>query len=84
MHIGKNVFAQVMAWVHPEQFRRCVARYRGDYKVLSFSCWEQFLAMSFAQITYRESLADLEVCLRSRRDRLYQLAWSQRLRQSAS
>ena len=42
-----------MAWVHPEQFRRCVARYRGDYKVLSFSCWEQFLAMSFAQITLR-------------------------------
>jgi len=75
MHVGKNVFAQVMAWVHPEQFRRCVVRYRGDYKVLSFSCWEQFLAMSFAQITYRESLADLEVCLRSRRDQLYHMGF---------
>jgi hypothetical protein len=64
-----------MAWVHPEQFRRCVVRYRGDYKVLSFSCWEQFLAMSFAQITYRESLADLEVCLRSRRDQLYHMGF---------
>ncbi len=64
-----------MAWVHPEQFRRCVVRYRGDYKVLSFSCWEQFLAMSFAQITYRESLADLEVCLRSRRDKLYHMGF---------
>jgi hypothetical protein len=75
MHVGKNVFAQVMAWVHPEQFRRCVARYRGEYKVLSFSCYEQFLAMSFAQITYRESLADLEVCLRSRRDQLYHMGF---------
>jgi len=75
MHVGKNVFAQVMAWVHPEQFRRCVVRYRGDYKVLSFTCWEQFLAMSFAQITYRESLADLEVCLRSRRDQLYHMGF---------
>ncbi len=64
-----------MAWVHPEQFRRCAVRYRGDYKVLSFSCWEQFLAMSFAQITYRESLADLEVCLRSRRDQLYHMGF---------
>lgn len=75
MHAGKNVFAQVMAWVHPEQFRRCVARYRGEYKVLSFSCYEQFLAMAFAQITYRESLADLEVCLRSRRDQLYHMGF---------
>ena len=64
-----------MAWVHPEQFRRCVARYRGEYKVLSFSCHEQFLAMAFAQITYRESLADLEVCLRSRRDQLYHMGF---------
>jgi len=75
MHAGKAVFAQVMSWVHPEQFRRCVVRYRGDYKVLSFSCWEQFLAMSFAQITYRESLADLEVCLRSRPDQLYHMGF---------
>jgi len=75
MHAGKAVFAQVMSWAHPEQFRRCVVRYRGDYKVLSFSCWEQFLAMSFAQITYRESLADLEVCLRSRPDQLYHMGF---------
>jgi hypothetical protein len=75
MHTGKTVFSQLMAWVHPEQFRRCVVRHRGDYKVLSFSCWEQFLAMSFAQVTYRESLADLEVCLRSRRDQLYHMGF---------
>ena len=64
-----------MSWVHPEQFRRCVVRYRGDYKVSKFSCWEQFLAMAFAQMTYRESLDDLEVCLRSRRDQLYHMGF---------
>lgn len=64
-----------MTWVHPEQFRRCVVRYGGDYKVLSFSCWELFLAMAFAQLTYRESLADLEVCLRSQRDQLYHMGF---------
>lgn len=64
-----------MSWVHPEQFRRCVVRYRGDYKVTKFSCWEQFLAMAFAQLTYRESLEDLEVCLRSRPDQLYHMGF---------
>ena len=64
-----------MDWIHPEQFRRCVARYRGNYKVTNFSCWEQFLAMAFAQITYRESLADVEVCLRSRPDQLYHMGF---------
>jgi hypothetical protein len=64
-----------MSWVHPEQFRRCVARYGGDYKVTRFRCWDQFLAMSFAQMTYRESLDDLEVCLRSRPDQLYHMGF---------
>ena len=75
MAAGRTVFAQVIARVHGEQFRRCVARYRGDYKVVSFSCWDQFLAMAFAQMTYRESLADLEVCLRSRREHLYHMGF---------
>jgi hypothetical protein len=70
-----KVFAQLMDWIHPEQFRRCVTRYRGNYKTRGFSCWDQFLAMSFAQITYRESLADVEVCLRSRRDQLYHMGF---------
>ena len=64
-----------MSWIHPERFRRCVQRYEGNYKVSEFSCWDQFLAMAFAQITYRESLADLEVCLRSRRDQLYHMGF---------
>jgi hypothetical protein len=75
MHTGKMVFAQLMDWIHPEQFRRCVTRYRGNYKTRYFSCWDQFLAMAFAQITYRESLADIEVCLRSHRDQLYHLGF---------
>lgn len=75
MHPGKAVFSQLMEWIHPEQFRRCVTRYRGHYKLRHFSCWDQFLAMSFAQLTFRESLADIEICLRSRRDQLYHLGF---------
>jgi Domain of unknown function (DUF4372)/Transposase DDE domain len=75
MHTGKAVFAQLMGWIHPEQFRRCVLRYAGNNKVREFPCWDQFLAMAFAQITSRESLADIEICLRSRRDQLYHLGF---------
>jgi hypothetical protein len=73
MHTGKLVFAQLTDLIHPEQFRRCVRRYNGDYKVKSFSCWNQFLCMAFGQLTFRESLRDVETCLRSRQDELYHL-----------
>lgn len=59
--------------LHPQQFQRCVARCGGDYKVRRFSCWDQFLCLAFAQLTYRESLRDIEACLRSRRRQLYPL-----------
>ncbi len=75
MNFGKAVFAQLMEWIHPEQFGRCVTRYGGNYRVHSFSCWDQFLAMAFAQITFRDSLEDIEICLRSRRDQLYHLGF---------
>ncbi len=75
MHSGKAVFSQLMEWIHPEQFRRCVTRYDGSYKVRTFSCWDQFLAMAFAQLTFRESLADIEICLRSRHEQLYHLGF---------
>ena len=75
MRSERPVFCQVMDWVHGEQFRRCVNRYQGNYRVRHFSCWDQFLAMSFAQLTYRDSLADIEVCLRSRPDQLYRLGF---------
>ncbi len=73
MYAGKLVFAQLTDLIHPEQFRRCVQRYKGDYKVKSFSCWNQFLCMAFGQLTFRESLRDVETCLRSRPDQLYHL-----------
>lgn len=73
MHEGKLVFAQLTDLVHPEQFRRCVRRYDGDYKIKTFSCWNQFLCMAFGQLTFRESLRDVETCLGSRRDQLYHL-----------
>jgi Domain of unknown function (DUF4372)/Transposase DDE domain len=73
MHSGKFVLAQLLDRIHPQQFQRCVARYGGDYKVRSFSCWDQFLCLAFAQLTYRESLRDIEACLRSRRPHLYHL-----------
>jgi hypothetical protein len=75
MRAGKTIFSQVMEWVHPEQFRRCVQRYHGNYRIRNFPCWDQFLAMSFAQVTYRDSLADIEVCLRSRPDQLYHMGF---------
>src|SRR5580658_3709576 len=75
MPAGKLIFSQLTDWIHPEQFRRCVNRYHGNYKIYNFPCWDQFLAMTFAQVTYRESLADIEVCLRSRHDQLYRMGF---------
>ncbi len=59
MYAGKLVFAQLTDLIHPEQFRRCVRRYRGEYKVKTFSCWNQFLCMAFGQLTFRESLREV-------------------------
>ncbi len=75
MRCERPIFSQIMDWVHGEQFRRCVNRYRGNYRIRNFSCWDQFLAMAFAQLTYRDSLADIEVCLRSRPDQLYRMGF---------
>src|SRR4029077_4800558 len=68
---GKTIFSQVVELIHPQQFRRCVARYRGDYKVKAFSCWDQFLCMAFAQLTFRESLRDMKACLKAPPDQPY-------------
>jgi len=65
MQPPKMIFSQLWTGFIRRLFRRIVARHRGDYKVQSFSCWDQFLCQSFAQLTYRESLRDIEVCLRS-------------------
>ena len=73
MHTGKLVFAQVMSHLPPMVFERCVARYGGNRKVKTFTCMDQFLCMAFAQLTFRESLRDIEACLRSQRERLYHM-----------
>ena len=73
MHAGKFVFAQVIDHLPLHSFRRCVRRYRGHYKVRSFSCLDQYLCMAFAQLTYRESLRDIEVCLRAQQAKLYHM-----------
>lgn len=65
------MFAQLISFFSHNEFNRCVARYQGNKSVRSFSCWDQLLAMSFAQLTYRESLRDIEVCLRAQRGKLY-------------
>ncbi len=73
MNRGKLVFAQLMRHLPLTTFRRCVIRYQGEFKVKSFSCLDQFLCMAFAQLTYRESLRDIEVCLRAQSSKLYHL-----------
>src|SRR5208283_5304076 len=71
MYAGKTIFAQLMDFLPSHEFRRCVERYRGQHKIKSFSCWDQFLCLAFAQLTYRESLRDIEACLRSVQRKLY-------------
>ena len=66
---------EVSHLLHVGEFRRCVTRYSGNYKVRDFTCWDQFLAMALAQMTFRESLMDIEICLRSRSDILYHLGF---------
>src|ERR1700680_965351 len=79
MNSGRTIFAQVMDFLPLTEFRRCVQRYRGDYKVQSFSCWDHFLCLAFAQLTGRESLRDIEACLRSQQSKLYHLGFRGRI-----
>ena len=67
MNEGKTVFAQIMEFLPLKEFRRCVRKYNGEYKVKSFSCLDQFYSMAFAQLMYRDSLRDIEACLRSQK-----------------
>lgn len=75
MNQGRTVFSQLMSFLPDREFRRCVQRYQGDKRLRGFSCWDQYLAMAFAQLTYRESLRDIEVCLRSMQGKLYHLGF---------
>jgi hypothetical protein len=71
MHQGQIVFAQLMDFLPQHAFRKCVNRYQGNYRMRSFSCYDQFLCMAFAQLTLRESLRDIECCLRALEEKLY-------------
>lgn len=73
MNQGQTIFSQIMSYIPKYSFDSCVKKYRGNYKVQSFTCWEQFIAMSFAQLTYRESLRDIETCLRAMQNKLYHI-----------
>lgn len=76
MNQGRTVFAQLIQFLSHNEFNRCVARYGGNKSVRSFSCWDQFLTMAFAQLTYRESLRDIEVCLAAQQRKLYHSGFS--------
>jgi len=71
MHTGQNVFSQLLDFLPKKQFDRCVRRYHGNHRIKTFSCFDQYLCMAFAQITYRQSLRDIEICLRAMQPKLY-------------
>jgi hypothetical protein len=73
MNVGRTIFSQLIECLPSKEFQKCVARYHGDSHLRGFSCWDQLLAMSFAQLTYRESLRDIEACLRSMSGKLYHM-----------
>jgi len=88
MNAGRTIFSQVLDHLPWYEFQKCVTRYRGDYQQKSFSCWDQYLCMSFAQLTYRESLRDterafrIEACLRSMSGKLYHMGLRGRVARS--
>lgn len=82
MNTGRTVFSQIMDLLPHWDFRKCVKRYHGDRKIQKFSCMDQFLSMAFAQLTYRESLRDIEVCLRGNPSKLYHMGIRTRISRS--
>lgn len=82
MNSGRTIFAQLMDFLPLHEFRKCVRRYRGHHKVQSFTCLDQFLSMAFAQLTFRESLRDIETCLRAMGHKLYHSGFRGRVSRS--
>ena len=82
MNAGRTVFSQLIEHVPSKEFQKCVARYQGDYYLKSFSCWDQFLAMAFGQLTYRQSLRDIEACLRAMSGKLYHMGFRSKVARS--
>ncbi len=75
MNLGQTVFSQLMDFIPRYAFQTCVDRYQGHRYVKDFSCWDQFLCLAFAQLTYRESLRDIEACLRAQQPKLYHMGF---------
>ncbi len=73
MYVGKTLFAQVMEFLPWKTFHRLVARYQADHRMRTLSCADQFRIMAFAQLTYRESLRDIEACLAAQQNKLYHM-----------
>jgi hypothetical protein len=82
MFSGQFVLSQLLDFIHPQQFQRFVERYGGDYKVQHFNCWQQLVCLVFAQLTWRESLRDIEACLNARSEQLYHLGMRAPVRRS--
>ena len=82
MNAGRTIFAQLVEYLPHKEFQKCVARYRGDSNPRGFTCWDQYLAMVFAQLTYRESLRDIEACLGAMRAKLYHMGFRGRVARS--
>lgn len=82
MNTGKTLFAQVMEFSPMYEFQKCVNRYQGDYQAKQLSCLDQYLSMAFAQLTYRESLRDIETCLRSMQPKLYHMGFRSKISRS--
>src|SRR3989449_3174550 len=75
MHTGRFVFSELISHLPHKEFQKCVTRYGGDCHHRRFSCWDQYLAMAFAQLTYRESLRDIETCLGAVGGKLYHMGF---------
>ena len=82
MNSGKTVFTQLLQYLPRYELDKCIKRYKGNYRVKNFSCWNQFLCMAFAQLTGRESLRDIETCLNSHHEKLYHIGFRNRVSRS--
>jgi len=82
MNNGRTIFSQLIQYLPNKEFQKCVSRYRGDHYVKKFSCWDQFLSMAFAQLTYRDGLRDIESCLQSVGSKLYHMGFRSKIKRS--
>src|SRR5439155_8174315 len=79
MNLGRTVFSQLVEFIPTYQFQTCVDQYQGNRYVKDFSCWDQFLCLVFAQLTYRESLRHIEACLRAQQRKLYHMGFGEQV-----